>query len=198
MSQLSAQSITKLCRPTKWFGMVKQQPMIVPFVPEKVARNGKSRGLSAASYDVCIAHDLTLGPNPVFSLQKAVTGAASREYAFSQWLRSLETNPPCKALAHTVEDFYMPDNVVGYVCDKSTYARLFVSAFNTLFDPGFKGNATLELVNLGDEPVYIRSGDPICQFTFHWLDKTTDRPYNGKYQHQTKHPHPARLENENN
>lgn len=201
MSQLSAQSIKKLCKPTKWFGLIKQQPMIVPFVPEKVTRNGKSRGLSSASYDVCIAHDLDLGPNPIFSLQKEMRGSRStltREFVFYEWLRTLETALPSRALAHTVEDFYMPHNVVGYVCDKSTYARLFVSAFNTLFDPGFKGNATLELVNLNDEPIHIKAGDPVCQFTFHWLDKTTDRPYNGKYQNQTKHPHPARLEGADN
>lgn len=198
MSQLSAQSITKLCRPTKWLGLVKQQPMIVPFVPEKTVTNGKSYGLSASSYDVRIAHDLVLGPNPVFTLMKSLrSGQASgnKTFVFTEWLRSLETHPSNVALAHTIEDFYMPHNVVGYVCDKSTYARVFVSAFNTLFDPGFVGNATLELVNLGDEPVFIKAGDPVCQFTFHWLDKTTDRPYRSKYQNQTKAAHPARYEN---
>ena len=171
--------------------------MIVPFVSEKTVVNGKSYGLSAASYDVRIAHDLDLGPNPIFSLTKNIKGNMClpvRNFTFNEWLRSLETELPNRALAHTIEDFHMPHNVVGYVCDKSTYARVFVSAFNTLFDPGFVGNATLELVNLGSDPVYIKAGDPICQFTFHWLDKKTDRPYNGKYQNQTKLPHPARLE----
>lgn len=198
MSQLSAQSIAKLCRPTRWLGLVKQQPMIVPFVDKKTVVNGKSYGLSATSYDVRIAHDLVLGPNPVFVLKNALTRSHSTNYSFHEWLRSLASMPPSRALAHTIEDFYMPDDVVGYVCDKSTYARVFVSAFNTLFDPGFKGNATLELVNLGEDPVYIKAGDPICQFTFHWLDKKTDRPYDGKYQHQTKAPHPARFEGQDN
>lgn len=188
MSQLSAQSIRKLC--------LTETPMISPFVGEKTVVNGKSYGLSSASYDVRIAHDLTLGPNPSYLLADMLQ--RNRQYtpeAVMDLYRSkLHNMPPAHALAHTIEDFHMPDNVVGYVCDKSTYARVFVSAFNTLFDPGFKGNATLELVNLSDKPVYIKEGDPVCQFVFHWLDEPTELPYAGKYQNQTKRAHGARYE----
>ena len=107
---------------------------------------------------------------------------------------ALEANPPMRALAYTVEDFAFPDNISGDVADKSSYARVFVSAFNTFFDPGFEGNATLELVNLGPEPVVYKKGDPVCQFLFSWLDRKTDRPYRGKFQHQTKKAHGARYE----
>lgn len=157
MSQLSAQSIRRLCE--------TDTPMITPFVNEKRVINGVSYGLSAASYDVRIAHDLRL-----------YRGQAS--------------------LAHTVEDFDMPHNVVGYVVDKSTYARRFVSAMNTLLDPGWKGNLTLELVNLGASMVHIKAGTPIVQIAFHWLDEETDRPYgpSGKYYGQTKAAHGPRFE----
>lgn len=156
MSQLSAQSIRKLC--------LADPPLIHPFIGTKVVVNGKSYGLSAASYDVRIAHKLCLMPKEV-------------------------------ALAHTVEDFALPDNVVGYVVDKSTYARRFVSAFNTLLDPGFVGNLTLELVNHGYTPVDIAAGDPIVQVVFHWLDEPTDRAYDGKYQGQTAAAHGPRHDN---
>jgi len=188
MSQLSAQSIRKLC--------VNEPFMITPFVGEKTVVNGKSYGLSAASYDVRIAHDLTLGPNPAHLLSSMLQ--RDRQYTaeavLELWRNRLHNLPPSHALAHTIEDFHLPDNVAGYVCDKSTYARVFVSAFNTLFDPGFKGNATLELVNLGSETVYIKEGDPICQFVFHWLDEPTEAPYRGKYYGQTKAAHGARYE----
>lgn len=190
MSQLSAQSIRKLC--------VNEPHMIAPFVGEKIVVNGKSYGLSGASYDVRIAHDLTLGPSPDKLLASMML--RNRQYMadaiLEMWRVKLQNLPPSHALAHTIEDFNMPHNVVGYVCDKSTYARVFVSAFNTLFDPGFKGNATLELVNLGDQTVTIKAGDPICQFTFHWLDEATELPYSGKYQNQTKAAHGARYETE--
>jgi deoxycytidine triphosphate deaminase len=198
MAQLSAQSIHRLCQPTKWFRLAQQQPMIVPFIPDKIKHNGKSYGLSGASYDVRIEEDLILGPNPGVLLAQMMVDPRCVNYSSVQildlWRERLSNYPPFKALAHTMEDFFMPHNVVGYVCDKSTYARVFVSAFNTLFDPGFKGNGTLELVNLGDEVVEYQAGDPVCQFAFHWLDKKTKRPYDGKYQHQTHKAHAARYE----
>jgi dCTP deaminase len=141
--------------------------MIHPFLEEKTVINGMSAGLSASSYDLRIGHDLCLGPNPT-ALQCTSEGA------------------PHWALAHTLEDLCIPHNVAAYVIDKSTYARRFLSAFNTYIDPGFVGNLTLELVNFGPEEIYIRAGDPICQLTFHWLDQTTDRPYDGKYQNQPR------------
>ena len=159
MTQLAAQSILALCNPVNSC----RKPMIDPFVDHKVIQNGKSYGLSAASYDARIAHHLLLRPGEA-------------------------------ALAYTVEDFFMPYNVVAYVVDKSTWARKFMSAMNTLIDPGFEGNLTLELVNLGPNIISIQAGDPICQIAFHWLDQHTDRPYDGIYQHQTKAAHPARDE----
>lgn len=98
------------------------------------------------------------------------------------------------ALANTLENFAIPHNVAAFVCDKSTYARRGISAFNTLFDPGFIGNATLELVNHSRNEVAIKAGDPICQIVFHWLDAATDRPYSGKYQFQPQRPVAAILE----
>ena len=183
--QLSAQSILERCVGTS-------TPMISPFSDERHVVNGKSWGLSAASYDVRIAHDLVLGPNPGEFLLEAVCaldGGSPTEVANLK--RKLHSLPPSRALAHTIEDFIIPHDVSGAVCDKSSFARVFVSAFNTFFDPGFQGNATLELVNLGPETVEIKAGDPICQFLFHFLDKPTDRPYRGKYQGQKKGAQPA-------
>lgn len=187
MSQLCAQSIRALCLGAN---------MIDPFVETRTVVNGKSSGLSSASYDVRIAHDLVLGPSPTHLLARMMRNNMNFPAAevLEMWRARLSNYPTAHALAHTIEDFRIPKNVVGYVCDKSSYARVFVTAFNTLFDPGFVGNATLELVNLSDEVVEIKAGDPICQFTFHWLDKETDRPYRGKYQNQTKGAHGPRYE----
>ena len=154
MTQLSAQSILHLC---------ENAGLIDPFIKDKRIVNGMSYGLSAASYDVRIAHDLTL----------------------------MRHEP---ALANTMENFKIPLDVVGYVVDKSTYARRFITAFNTLLDPGWRGNLTLELVNLGNSPIDIKAGDPICQIVFHWLDEPTVLGYSGKYQNQPARPVPAIME----
>lgn len=221
--QLSAQSIARLCSEFKYvdrdaeeltLGFLRlkgfdkvadwlqklntQQPMIVPFVPEKLKQNGKSYGLSGASYDCRVEEDITLGVHPGVLLMQMMLNPSYRSYRAETilefWRQKMATYPKWYSLSHTVEDFFMPHDVVGYVCDKSTYARVFVSAFNTLFDPGFQGNGTLELVNLGEQLVEYKAGDPVCQFAFHWLDRKTDRPYDGKYQHQSKAAHAARYE----
>lgn len=197
--QLSAQSIYDLCTETKVYDIGHRVrlidprtgdplPMISPFVAQRTVVNGKSYGLSSASYDIRIGHDLVLGPHPGYLTAEGLE--ESRAYPASHALHhttgKLKGMPPAFALAHTLEDFAIPKNIAAYVCDKSTYARQGVSCFNTLFDPGFIGNGTLELVNLSAKVIVIRAGDPICQLVFHMLDEATDRPYEGKYQYQPR------------
>jgi len=97
-------------------------------------------------------------------------------------------------LAVTAEQFNFPNNICGSVLDKSTWARVFVSAFNTHLDPGWRGFLTVELANLSEEPVEFFEGDPLCQIKFEWLDEPTELPYVGKYQDQKNEPTPAILE----
>jgi dCTP deaminase len=156
---------------------------------------GFSYGLSACSYDLRIAEDVFLPPNPVYALAERLRVSNFQDdFAVRDWLTMLRTTPSQSQLAYTLEKLALPDNVVGYVVDKSSYARRFVSALNTLFDPGFRGHGVLELVNLSDKPVTIRAGEPICQMAFHWLDEPALSPYRGKYQDQAPGAHGARYE----
>lgn len=97
-------------------------------------------------------------------------------------------------LASTIERFCFPDNICGSILDKSTWARKFVSALNTHFDPGFEGYATIELANLGTEAAIFEPGDPLVQMKFEWLDQPTNLPYAGKYNYQGPEPTPAKDE----
>lgn len=97
-------------------------------------------------------------------------------------------------LASTMERFCLPNNICGSVLDKSSWARVFVTAFNTHLDPGWEGFLTVELSNLGTEAAIFQPGDPLCQIKFEWLDEPTDLPYSGKYQHQEPGPQGARSE----
>ena len=102
-------------------------------------------------------------------------------------------------IASTIEQFNVPIDVCGSVLDKSTWARVFVSAFNTHLDPGWcaipeeeggtgKNHLTLELANLSDREVVYEAGDPVCQVKFEWLDRPSTRPYRGKYLSQPDSP----------
>jgi len=139
--------------------LVKTHQLISPFMDEKCTAHGVSYGLSAASYDLRL--ESLLGP----------AGPAS-------WIE-----PHDFLLGCTLEYVRMPNNIVGLIKDKSTWARRGLSVFNTLIDPGFEGQITLELKNQGHDPIMLPRGVGIAQIMFFECDPV-DVPYSGKYQGQ--------------
>lgn len=103
-------------------------------------------------------------------------------------------NPGQSALASTMEQVRLPNHICASILDKSTYARLFLTAFNTHIDPGFNGYVTIELVNLGNDIIQFEHGDPLCQIKFEFLDYATELPYSGKYNNQQRGPQGPRFE----
>jgi dCTP deaminase len=97
-------------------------------------------------------------------------------------------------LASTVERFNIPNDILGKVCDKSTWARRGIAVQNTIIEPGWRGFLTLELTNHGLDRIVIEAGDPIAQIIFFRLEAATELPYAGKYQDQEAGPQPARQE----
>lgn len=95
-------------------------------------------------------------------------------------------------LAATVEYFRLPNNVIGMVYDKSSWARRGLSCFNTVLEPGWEGYLTLELKNMSRQSIYLPQGVPIAQVVFTYLDQPTEMPYDGKYQKQAAGPQEAR------
>jgi dCTP deaminase len=129
---------------------------IVGMVDRKMKEHGVSYGLGEAGYDIRIKQEIFLSSGSRF------------------------------ALASAIEEFDMPDDLVGIVHDKSTWARQGLSVFNTVIEPGWKGFLTLELVYHGHNALIIPAGAGIAQVLFH---KTTrDASYAGKYQHQADRP----------
>lgn len=96
-------------------------------------------------------------------------------------------------LGSSVESFNMPNNVIGFLCDKSTWARRGLTCFNCILEPGWSGHLTIEMKNLGDSYLNIGAGSPIAQVIFQFTDETT-AGYSGKYQNQGVFPQPAILE----
>lgn len=96
------------------------------------------------------------------------------------------------ALASAVEEFQMPDDLLGVVHDKSSWARRGLTLQNTVIEPGWRGFLTLELTNHGKDLLWLHRGVGICQVIFHVLDEPTYHPYNGKYQDQQAGPQEAR------
>lgn len=107
--------------------------------------------------------------------------------------RDLLLHPKEFEIVGTIEDFNIPIDVCADVKDKSTYARLGVSGFNTYLDAGWSGNLTLELVNHSNRSVWVPKGAPILQVVFSRLEEPTEFPYppDAKYQNQRSGGVPA-------
>ena len=105
------------------------------------------------------------------------------------------------ALAITEETLELDDDVLGRLEGRSSLGRIGIIVHGTagLFDPGWRGKATLELSNLGIMPVALYPGMRICSFTFEQLSSPVSVPYHkktgNKYAGQTQ-PLASRLTNE--
>ena len=138
----------------------------------KIKSHGVSFGLGEAGYDIRIAQHICFRP------QDRVTEIMIKD--------EHDVEPGNFMLASAMERFQMPDNLVGIVHDKSTWARRGVSVFNTVIEPGWKGYLTLELVYHGGVELVIPAGSGIAQVVFHL---TTDpAQYTGRYQNQPSNP----------
>lgn len=98
-------------------------------------------------------------------------------------------------LASSVEKFNMPNNICARVMDKSSWARQGICVQNTFIEPGWRGFLTLEITNHSWNFVKLKSGMPIAQIVFEFLDEPTKYPYKGKYQDQEIGAQAARLVN---
>lgn len=108
---------------------------------------------------------------------------------------SLRMWPGDFVLASTIERFDIPNDLVAYVKDKSSWIREGIHVHNTVAEPGWRGHLTLEIKNVGSKQIWIEAGDPIAQIILHQMTEATEQPYgNGKYQDQEAGPQEARLE----
>ena len=77
-------------------------------------------------------------------------------------------------LAATLEWIRMPRKLAGYVTGKSSWGRRgLVIETAPGVHPGFVGCLTLELANVGEIPIAIPPGTPICQLFFHQVEGDT-------------------------
>lgn len=142
-------------------------------LPTKERMFGVSHGLGEAGYDIRLKQTIEFrqghtGPH-------VYVDDVSRAGRF--------------CIASAIEEFNMPDYLVGIVHDKSTWARRGLSVFNTVIEPGFCGGLTLEIVYHGIDNLTIPAGAGIAQVLFHRVSERAS--YDGKYQGQSTDPTPA-------
>ncbi|MCL5970327.1 MAG: dCTP deaminase [Patescibacteria group bacterium] len=104
-------------------------------------------------------------------------------------------------LAVTHEKVRIASSLLGRLEGRSSLGRLGIVVHSTasIFDPGWDGNAVLELGNLGRIAVALYPGMRICAMTFEELSSPSEIPYDSKkfakYKFQ-KLPEESRLHEE--
>ena len=139
--------------------------------------NGRSYGLSEVGYDIRLKQTVFFYPYQGMKGNTMVHQIAVGD-------NPIEDGNFC--LASSIEEFQMPDNLVGIVHDKSTNIREGIQVFNTVIEPGWTGFLTLELAFHGNKPITLKAGTPIAQVIFSEIMNPIK--YEGKFQNQPDMP----------
>ena len=95
---------------------------------------------------------------------------------------TLLIHPLEQGLIHTIEHLELGPSLCGQIYIRSSFAREGLLGSFAFIDPGFKGQLTLSLVNLGASTVQIGERERIAQVVFSRTGSPSSRPYSGRYQ----------------
>lgn len=165
--------------------------MIEPFVDRQINTNAEtgekliSYGLSSYGYDLRLSREFKVFTNVYNSL---VDPKHFTEDTFISITDDVCIIPPNSfALAHSVEYFRIPRNVLTMCIGKSTYARCGLIVNVTPFEPEWEGYVTIEISNTTPLPAKIYANEGIAQVLFFEANETCEVSYaerKGKYQKQ--------------
>ena len=153
----------------KWIRrMAAAHNMIEPFEPGQVREvDGKrivSYGTSSYGYDIRCAREFKIFTN-VYSTVVDPKDFDERSFVDVEG-ESCIIPPNSFALAHTVEYFRVPRDVMVICLGKSTYARCGIIVNVTPLEPGWEGHVTLEFSNTTPLPAKVYANEGACQFLF--------------------------------
>ena len=138
---------------------------IEPFTADIVRENGIDFRLADE-----IAHHKKLEDG--FVMDPSDEKMIERSYDIQKGLDKLIINPHEQVLLSTIEYVEIPDDIVGIVELRSTWARHGLSMPPTIIDAGFKGTVTLEVINNAPNGIFLR---PETRFAHIVFIKTTSR-----------------------
>ncbi len=178
-----------LCADEWIIEMSEKHGMIEPFESEQVRFVGDrpviSYGVSSYGYDIRVSRQFRIFTN--------VHGAVVDPKAFDpKGMVEIEADtclipPNSFALALSMERFRIPRDVLTICVGKSTYARCGIIVNVTPFEPGWEGQAVLEISNTTPLPAKVYAGEGLAQVIFFRGDKPCRTSYAdraGKYQNQ--------------
>lgn len=140
----------------------------------------EDRLVQPASYELTLSDSITvMRADPIHLPIEANDVPPQIWYSFELPFDTYRLDPDAFILASTNEMVHLPNNVAARVEGKSSLGRLGIAIHTTAgwIDPGFQGQITLELKNLGPYPVMLRTGQKIAQLAFFQMEEASARPY---------------------
>jgi len=84
-------------------------------------------------------------------------------------------------LVPSLEWVELPVDLAATLRCRSSFARRGLIITGGFVDPGFRGQLTLCLINMGSDDIVIRPGERVVQMILQEIS-SGERPYNGRYQ----------------
>ncbi len=98
--------------------------------------------------------------------------------------KEMVLGPKEQVLMSTVEYIELPDDLMGFVELRSTWARHGLSVPPTIIDAGFFGNITLEVINNCPYKIKLRHMQRFAHVIFAKTSNRVENVYSGKYKGQ--------------
>ena len=151
--------------PDHWIRrMAAEHAMIDPFIDTQQRGNAISYGLSSYGYDARVSDDFRVFTNVDSAI---VDPKHFNPNSFVTRRGDTCIIPPNSfALAHTIEYFRIPRDIIVICLGKSTYARCGIIVNVTPLEPEWEGQVTIEISNTTPLPAKIHAFEGICQFLF--------------------------------
>ena len=151
--------------PDSWIRrMALEHGMVEPFVDRQTREGVISYGLSSYGYDARVAPEFKIFTNVDNAIVDPKNFAAN---SFVDREVDVCIIPPNSfALAHTVEYFRVPRDIMVICLGKSTYARCGIIVNVTPLEPEWEGHVTLEFSNTTPLPAKVYANEGACQFLF--------------------------------
>jgi dCTP deaminase len=156
--------------------------MIKPFI-NKTQVDHTTKGLSHVGYDLSLGYQWAYHSSQYHRVLSVEDYKRPETFYTTLDAESYFLHPMHGVLAVSSEYLDIPNGVVGFVSNKSSWARWFIHQPFCILEPGWKGKVTLELVNISPYTLPLRAGWGIAQVIF-LTGELAEQVYEGKYQNQ--------------
>lgn len=159
--------------------LINEKRLVVdPFNKEIIRENGLDMRLSdeVARHNPNHDEDFLIDPSNESTLRE--------EYVLEKNVKEIILKPHEQVLLSTIEFVGLPDNLVGFVELRSTWARHGLFMPPTIIDAGFAGTVTLEVFNSSKFPILLRHEIRFAHIIFATTLNRVRNAYKGSYLNQ--------------